>query len=73
MNKESFDPEETARRRDAVVRRMANTSPQPRPSPVRRKKKKPTGADQSDRKQRASDKGVGRDGFQFGRLRIKAS
>lgn len=28
-----YSPEETARRRDAVIRRMANTPPQPRVSP----------------------------------------
>ena len=37
MNKtiidEQYSPEETARRRDAVIRRMANTPPQPRVSP----------------------------------------
>jgi hypothetical protein len=30
---DSYTPEETARRRDVVIRRMANTPPQPRVSP----------------------------------------
>lgn len=34
-----FAPEEIARRRDEVVRRMANTPPQPRVSPVPEKAK----------------------------------
>lgn len=33
IQENTFDPEETARRRDEVVRRMANTPPQPRISP----------------------------------------
>ena len=39
-----FSDEETARRRDEVVRRMANTPPQPRVKPPSHqgKKKKPT-------------------------------
>lgn len=38
---EEYGPEETARRRDEVIRRMANTSPQPRVArkPSRRSKK----------------------------------
>lgn len=42
-----FSPDETARRRDEVIRRMANTPPQPRvKSPTRSSKKgKPTGRD----------------------------
>ena len=30
---DSYDDEETARRRDEVIRRMANTPPQPRVNP----------------------------------------
>ena len=47
-----FGEDETARRRDEVVRRMANTPPQPRTkSPNRRTgKKKPTGSGQVGRK-----------------------
>jgi hypothetical protein len=37
---EEFSPEETARRRDSVVRRMANTPPQPKISPRSEKKSK---------------------------------
>ena len=32
---DEFSPEEAARRRDEVVRKMANTPPQPRKSPSR--------------------------------------
>jgi hypothetical protein len=32
-NEPEFTEEETARRRDAVIRRMANTPPQPHPTP----------------------------------------
>ena len=39
---DDYSPEEAARRRDEVIRRMANTPPQPRVSPVVRKAK-PTG------------------------------
>jgi hypothetical protein len=44
---EQYSPEETARRRDEVIRRMANTPPQPHiKSPIRRpKKKKSTAVD----------------------------
>lgn len=35
-----FSEQETARRRDEVIRRMANTPPQPRPSPRPRKGEK---------------------------------
>lgn len=41
MSKEPSDqysPEEAARRRDEVVRRMANTPPQPRPTDHHKKK-----------------------------------
>lgn len=44
---DQYPPSEAARRRDEVIRRMANTPPQPRvKSPTRSsKKKKPTGRD----------------------------
>lgn len=49
---EQYSDEETARRRDEVVRRMANTPPQPRvKSPSRQSgKKKPTGLGRVGRK-----------------------
>jgi len=50
-----FGSEETARRRDEVVRRMANTPPQPRVRPPDRPKKKRSTA--SDRKARKSGPG----------------
>lgn len=37
---EEFSPEEAARRRDEVIRRMANTPPQPKANPRPKKKKK---------------------------------
>ena len=41
MDSNDYSNDEIARRRDAVIRRMANTPPQPRvKSPVRRPKKK---------------------------------
>jgi hypothetical protein len=43
MAEEDYDPEETARRRDAVLKIMVNTAPQPRvsaPSPKAGKRKK---------------------------------
>jgi hypothetical protein len=49
-----YSPDETARRRDEVVRRMANTPPQPKAKiPVRPEKKKRAGADRAVRKGRA--------------------
>lgn len=39
-NNEGFTAEEAARRRDEVIRRMANTPPQPKVTPRPRKKKK---------------------------------
>ena len=43
---DEFDADETARRRDEVVRRMSNTPPQPRQKPIRRQgKKKPSASD----------------------------
>lgn len=49
---DKFSEEEVARRRDEVVRRMANTPPQPNVKfPNRRsKKKKPTASDRAARK-----------------------
>ena len=43
-----FSPEETARRRDAVLKRMLNTPPQPRATPSRSplKSRKKTESDQ---------------------------
>lgn len=54
---DEFSEEEIARRRDEVVRRMANTPPQPRTkSPSRRTgKKKPTGRGQADGKPKAGE------------------
>lgn len=45
----SYSPEETARRRDEVIRRMANTPPQPRVTP-KSKVAKPTGEGPTTRK-----------------------
>ena len=39
-NIDEFAPEEASRRRDVVIRRMANTPPQPKASPRPKKKKK---------------------------------
>jgi hypothetical protein len=51
---EEYGPEETTRRRDAVLKIMVNTPPQPRPSNRQAdKNRKSTGA---DRAQRASDR-----------------
>lgn len=45
MADEDFTPEEAARRRDEVIRRMANTPPQHRATPApSRKKAEGTGA-----------------------------
>lgn len=49
----SFSEEETARRRDEVVRRMANTPPQPKANPSQ-KKQRPTDAGRAARKDRVS-------------------
>lgn len=47
---DNYSPEETARRRDEVIRRMANTPPQPKPAPNRRPKKEtPVAGDQDAR------------------------
>lgn len=43
---EEFEPDEAARRRDEVIRRMANTPPQPKatfPRPSKKKKKAVSG------------------------------
>lgn len=54
---DEFDAEETAHRRDEVVRRMANTPPQPRKKPTRSRQRKrtSTGSGRAARKN-ASDK-----------------
>jgi hypothetical protein len=46
---ESFSPEETARRRDAVLKIMVNTPPQPHATrpPAQPRKRKPSGVGQS--------------------------
>ena len=43
---DEYDEEETVRRRDDVVRRMASTLPQPRVKPRPPRKKKTTSQDQ---------------------------
>lgn len=48
-----FSEIETARRRDEVIRRMANTPPQPKATSSRQKKKKKAVADRAVRKVRA--------------------
>jgi hypothetical protein len=55
---ENFSPAETARRRDEVVRRMANTPPQPRVNPPTRPagKKKTTASGRAARQSVASRK-----------------
>lgn len=51
---ETFSPEETEKRRDEVIRRMANTPPQPKVTPLRRSgTKKKVVADRAARKDRA--------------------
>ncbi len=53
-----YTADEVARRRDAVIRRMANTPPQPRVKPKshRRGKKKPAASDRAARKSAGRDK-----------------
>jgi len=51
---DAYSDVEAARRRDKVIRRMANTPPQPKAkNPVRPKRKKKAGADRAVRKVRA--------------------
>jgi hypothetical protein len=53
-----YTDEETAKRRDEVIRRMANTPPQPKTSrPRRRKTEKKAGVGRVARKGRASREG----------------
>lgn len=47
---EDYSPEEAARRRDEVIRRMANTPPQPRVSHLPKARRKKAAPDQSSRK-----------------------
>lgn len=55
---ENFTEAETAKRRDEVVRRMANTPPHPKVTPLRRpKKKKKAGAVRAGRKVRGAREG----------------
>lgn len=55
---ELYGPEETARRRDEVIRRMANTPPQPKASPpLRQKKEAKIGVARAARKARAPREG----------------
>jgi len=46
MSKDNFSEAEAAHRRDEVIRRMANTPPQPKVTPHRKTKKK-AGADRA--------------------------
>jgi hypothetical protein len=46
---EYYDPAEAARRRDEVVRRMANTPPQPKAAPKARPPKRKTSTDRDAR------------------------
>jgi hypothetical protein len=48
-----YPPEEAAKRRDEVIRRMANTPPQPKINPSQ-KKEKPTDAGRAARKDHVS-------------------
>ena len=50
---DSYSPEEAARRRDEVIRRMANTPPQPKATSPRLKKKKTIAVGRAVRKDRA--------------------
>jgi hypothetical protein len=48
---DEYSPEETARRRDAVLKILVNTPPQPQATrPPRPRKKKTTASDLADRK-----------------------
>ena len=55
-----YTPEEAAQRRDEVIRRMANTPPQPKiKTPNRRPgKRKPTGADRAARNAASAGKAL---------------
>jgi hypothetical protein len=53
---EAFSPAETARRRDEVIRRMANTPPQPKANP-RPKRKRKADAGRVARKDRETHEG----------------
>jgi hypothetical protein len=47
---QDFGPDETSKRRDEVIRRMANTPPQPRVSHPSKTQKTKAAPDQSSRK-----------------------
>jgi len=53
---DQFSPDEAASRRDEVIRRMANTPPQPKAIPHPKKKKKAAGG-RAVRKARAGREG----------------
>jgi hypothetical protein len=54
MDDDKYSKEEIARRRDEVIRRMANTPPRPKVnSPHRQGKKRKADADRAARKDRA--------------------
>jgi hypothetical protein len=52
MGNDTYSDKETAKRRDEVIRRMANTPPQPKAN-LHPKKKKKAAADRATRKGRA--------------------
>ena len=54
---ETYSPEEAAKRRDEVIRRMANTPPQPKLTPRRQGKKKKAGAGRAAGRARAGREG----------------
>jgi hypothetical protein len=54
----AFSANETAQRRDEVIRRMANTPPQPKATTPHRPKKK-TKAGMASKKKRSPDAGSG--------------
>lgn len=56
QNADLYSPNETAQRRDEVIRRMANTPPQPKAT-LRPKKQKKAVADRAARKVRARREG----------------
>lgn len=57
-NNDKFSDEETAQRRDEVIRRMANTPPQPKQSIPRPEKAKKSAGDRVARKARAGREGL---------------